>query len=297
MKAEILSRQTKIPTRILWNHLVRILELSADITRLHLTITMKVPVHFSKLHIFSLPVLRELGLIWMMGLLTGCGGYFSPHPQKSIDDGLKKAKSHYENRDYSGAIRTYEEILRSHPGYSDAHYQIALICDRNLNDFLSAIFHYQKYLDSPDMDQGKAQVVRGFMENAKLQFAASVPNSPSQNSPEIVKLRTENAALHRQIEEFKRDFVRTRAATKSKESSPGPAESQGAREVSSQNRSVAVPKPGVRPKIYTVKKGDGIQAIADRIYGDRRRWKDIMAANPSIKNPNQLKPGQTLHLP
>lgn len=48
---------------------------------------------------------------------------------------------------------------------------------------------------------------------------------------------------------------------------------------------------------YTVQKGDTLYGIARRVYGDGKKVKDILAANPSITDPNKIRVGQQLVLP
>lgn len=47
---------------------------------------------------------------------------------------------------------------------------------------------------------------------------------------------------------------------------------------------------------YAVQRGDTLRSVAKKLYGDARRWRDIAAANPSLRR-NKLKPGQILKLP
>ena len=49
-------------------------------------------------------------------------------------------------------------------------------------------------------------------------------------------------------------------------------------------------------KSYTVKKGDTMYSIARSVFGDQKRAKDIIAANPGI-DANKLKIGQVINLP
>ncbi|HEV7255038.1 MAG TPA: 5'-nucleotidase C-terminal domain-containing protein [Mesorhizobium sp.] len=50
------------------------------------------------------------------------------------------------------------------------------------------------------------------------------------------------------------------------------------------------------PSTYVVVAGDNLWEIAERLYGDAERWKDIVAANPGF-DPNELAIGMTLNLP
>lgn len=49
-------------------------------------------------------------------------------------------------------------------------------------------------------------------------------------------------------------------------------------------------------RTYTIRKGDTFWSIAQRIYGDGQRWKDIAQANPSV-DPKKLAIGQEIDLP
>jgi len=237
--------------------------------------------------------LKLLCLLPILLTLSGCER-FSSDRKKTIETHLAHAKQLYAERDYQGAIAAYKDLLRFEPQHADAHLQVALIYDRNLNDYLNAAYHYQQYLQSSNVDAGKMDLAKGFLENTRLQFAASIPNVSGQGSPELVKLRSENAALHRQVEDLKREIVRNRSkaaepirSTTEKPVSPLPPQPVVKSE----------PRPPPISKTYTVQKGDGIQAIAEKVYGDRRKWRGIVAANPKIKDPDRLVPGQILVLP
>jgi len=47
---------------------------------------------------------------------------------------------------------------------------------------------------------------------------------------------------------------------------------------------------------YSIVKGDTLRRVAERLYGDGRRWREIAKANPEV-NFRRLRPGQRLKLP
>ena len=49
---------------------------------------------------------------------------------------------------------------------------------------------------------------------------------------------------------------------------------------------------------YVVVKGDSLSKIAQRAYGDGRKWRKIFEANKDvIKDPDLIYPGQSLRIP
>lgn len=48
---------------------------------------------------------------------------------------------------------------------------------------------------------------------------------------------------------------------------------------------------------YIARHGDTLSGIASRVLGDARRWREILSANPQVKNANLIYPGDSLLLP
>lgn len=49
---------------------------------------------------------------------------------------------------------------------------------------------------------------------------------------------------------------------------------------------------------YTVKSGDTLSKIAEQVYGDANRWREIFQANKDqIDNPSVIRPGWELVIP
>lgn len=49
--------------------------------------------------------------------------------------------------------------------------------------------------------------------------------------------------------------------------------------------------------IYTVKVGDSLTSISEKFLGDKARYKEILAINPSIKDANKIYPNQKINIP
>jgi Tfp pilus assembly protein FimV len=48
---------------------------------------------------------------------------------------------------------------------------------------------------------------------------------------------------------------------------------------------------------YTIQRGDTLGTIAAKTLGNAARYKEILAVNPQVTNPNLIKVGQVLQLP
>ncbi|WP_422615000.1 LysM peptidoglycan-binding domain-containing protein [Cohnella caldifontis] len=61
----------------------------------------------------------------------------------------------------------------------------------------------------------------------------------------------------------------------------------------------ARPDPKPVPKVYTVKTGDTLWAIAKLLLGDGGKWRTLYEKNKSVigPDPNRIRPGQKLVLP
>jgi hypothetical protein len=61
----------------------------------------------------------------------------------------------------------------------------------------------------------------------------------------------------------------------------------------------AAPAAAERPgfETYVVRRGDTLSAIAGRVFGDAKRWREILRENPQVTNANLIFPGDALLLP
>jgi len=82
------------------------------------------------------------------------------------------------------------------------------------------------------------------------------------------------------------------------EDEPAPGVTVGPGETSPPPGYEPEPLPPSQPatRTYTIRKGDTFWSIAQRIYGDGQRWRDIAQANPSV-DPKKLAIGQQITLP
>jgi nucleoid-associated protein YgaU len=57
------------------------------------------------------------------------------------------------------------------------------------------------------------------------------------------------------------------------------------------------PAPSAKLKVITVQPGDSLWKLAEQNLGHGLRWRDLLAANPGILDPNHIVAGAQLYLP
>ena len=145
----------------------------------------------------------------------------------------------------------------------------------------------------------KASLVKDLIQHARLSFAASLPDQPSEAVQQI-------ALLKREVQTLQEQLTNQQA---SRAVSPPVAKAGGAPEVHATSSTNAIappvaalppPKPAepVLAKTYVVQAGDTLSRISTRVYGDSSKWELIYKANRGIMaTPQSLKAGQTLTIP
>jgi len=214
----------------------------------------------------------------------------------------------------------------------ESHLEIGLLYAQHINDPLSAIYHFKKYLAlRPNSPQ--APLVRQRIAAATREFARTLPAQPLENQLQRVdlvatldKLKQENEALKQELADVKAG--RNAVPVSALDSSPvatdaAPALSFNvetiptvrtrplptpARSTAPARAAPATPKPSLpttpveQPvasnRRHTVQPGDTLFKIAQQYYGNRSRWRDIYAANRGVmRSETDLKVGMQLRIP
>jgi len=219
----------------------------------------------------------------------------------------------------------------------ESHLEIGLLYAQHINDPLSAIYHFRKYLAlRPNSPQ--APLVRQRIDAATREFARTLPAQPLENQLQRVdlvatldRLKQENDALKQELADVKAG--RNVVAAPGPEAAPGPTGSASppalnfsvetvptvrtrpapppaGNPVKAPVRSATPPRaapasqaaPATKPpagaRRHTVQSGDTLSKIAQQYYGNRARWRDIFTANRDVmKSEGDLKAGMTLKIP
>ena len=200
---------------------------------------------------------------------------------------IQHALTKKRTQDMDGARDLFIKALQRKPELARAHLELGLLYDDHYEDYVIAIYHYQRYLELRPEAQ-KRSIVEELLRSAKISYAATFPHQPSGALADIRALKNENKMLRAKIDDMMVASARgsSSAATRS------------ARTSSTTQRRPA-PAPG-RPSAdtYEVRSGDTLTKISHRVYNDSNRWKDIYDANRgTMASPQSLKPGQTLIIP
>lgn len=111
---------------------------------------------------------------------------------------FRQASKDIADLNYPSAIKQFEKAVAVNPNVVKAYLQIGLLYGDKLGDPVSAIYFYQKYLESRPNASEREEVLAA-MEKAKIDFALSLTNTGIQNAAEIAKISKENVDLKQQI--------------------------------------------------------------------------------------------------
>jgi tetratricopeptide (TPR) repeat protein len=134
--------------------------------------------------------------------LAGCDQVNKDSAAAQTDDSnnpnYKQAQQDLDNNNPTGAIADYEAALGANPKLAGAHYELGVIYGDKMNDPVSSIYHFKRFIDlSPNSD--KKDQVQALIDKESTVFAASLPNSSAPSADDMEKLQNENATLKKQV--------------------------------------------------------------------------------------------------
>src|SRR5882672_6803780 len=208
---------------------------------------------------FSLrPVNAKLSWLCLSLLFTyalaGCDRISnSRYGQLTQDADNKSAQGDFER-----AVNLYEAALDDSPRGAEIHYKLALIYDDKLNDPVSALHHFKRYLAlSPNGPHAKD--VKDSIKRDQIAALTALSGDSVITRAEAARLRNENLTLHKELE--------TRVASPrigSEKSQTNEAKKAGAKKAA---------------RTYVVQSGDTLFSISRKLYKSPRHWKAILEAN------------------
>ena len=263
---------------------------------------------------------------------SACSDYVgkeATHPLYAKAMSAKTSKSYRESAD------SLEEFLVICPKSPKAHYDVALLYKENLENYPAAIYHLQKYLDlmGETLPKDDQAAIRRYIQDCERQMfdlyrirndVKLADDVPQVDPAKLAAKNAENAALREKIQKYidneklilaQNQELRNRlakATTAAQQTQPARTTTSAAASGSTAQtaaRSGSVPSsttgtPGTTiagengVRYYYVAKGDGLQAIAQKMYGKASMWKLIQDANKdTLGERGILKIGQKLVIP
>lgn len=226
----------------------------------------------------------------LISLLCACGNTeTNPDARDEKNPLIQQALKQIELEQFTEALQSLEKAIEKKPQLARAHIEAARIYHEipENQDLLRAIYHYNRYLEKRPGTQ-KAELIDGWIKQAQLNYAAEILRAnPNQFMAEVNRLKRENAALRRLVQQYQSDAPKATPTAPSAPALKAAAPTQPA------------PKPAkLAARTYTVQSGDTLSKIARTVYGDVTKWRIIYNANRSkMKSERDLKIGQALIIP
>ncbi|MFN2509505.1 MAG: LysM peptidoglycan-binding domain-containing protein [Chthoniobacterales bacterium] len=223
--------------------------------------------------------MTRLFLLLLLAPCFSCSRMMSPRGTQAVKDADARAA----DGDFLQAISLYESALDGSARTAEIHYKLALLYDDKMNDPLSALHHFKRYLTVAP-GGSRAEEVKNFMKRDELAIVTTLSGDAVVSRSEAARLRNENLNLRKEIDE-QRAQARSTAASEKAAGKSAKAVSQGK-------------KPKSPARTHVVEPGDTLLSLSRKFYNSPDRWKEILEANPgSIEDPGKLKIGQSLIIP
>src|SRR5262249_31199400 len=177
------------------------------------------------------------------------------------------------------AVNLYEAALDDSESNRNAevHYKLALLYDDKLNDPVSALHHFRRYLALTPTGT-HANDVKNSIKHDEIAALTVLSGDSVITRTEAARLRNENLNLHKELEARS---APTRGVTD---------------KLPEGDTKKTVPRSGEQS--YVVQSGDTLFSISRKFYKSPTRWKDILNANrKNIHDPKKLTVGETLIIP
>ena len=245
---------------------------------------------------------------------TGCNrdyvGKENSHPLFS------KAVSYKTSQNYLKSAESFEGFLVQCPKSAKAHRELAELYDSYLNEYVKAIYHYEKYMDYAALSNAERQDVRRIVDGLKQKFyekyqreSGQVPMSKDEKETLQNQLSAQKQISAKLVERYKElvdnyqklnaqnNQMRDQLKAYSNPSSPrrkvADAKAPAAKNVKAQQATAAANGSQV---IHEIRPGETLNTIARRY---KVSSKAIHAANRALIGPNasRIRVGMKLRSP
>lgn len=259
--------------------------------------------HFMRFHVL---------IVWLLAALFLAAGCSRPVESVSETDSrtYRRGKSLQREGRNQEALLAFLQVIDERSIAPESHLEAGLIHLNHLQDPLSAIYHFNRFLQFKG-DGDQAETVRELIVTAQKEFLRNLPGEPFANEVDRLDLamkfeevQAANVDLRSEVATLRRELGAARERTAQLESAVSEARANIAegREIAPIVVASAAPEsqetPRETPSRYTVQSGDTLSQVSRKVYGTPGRWMDIYQANRDIlSSPNSLRVGQELQIP
>ncbi|MDF3130498.1 LysM peptidoglycan-binding domain-containing protein [Kiritimatiellaeota bacterium B1221] len=252
-----------------------------------------------------------LFLLTFLFMLTGCNRYQGSDETEKDHPKLVEARDLVRVQDPEGAEEVLLKFWFDHPDYALTHVQLGLLYQSN-NEPVKALYHFQQYMEMRP-DSKRVEMLEQVVDSALRRLAASYVSSnspviPGSEGASIQELQAKLAEAQQKQAEAEVHLQQLRQQTGGGGNRPPPAWAEEKLQLLAQIRRLesgqaappVVQEEEVTPseRIYTVKRGDTLSRISQKMYGEASQWRKIYEANRAkIPNQNALKLGTELVIP
>src|SRR5881392_1665817 len=154
--------------------------------------------------------------IFVAYAFAGCDRLMSSRYAQLVQDADGKSAQ----GDFERAINLYEAALDDSPRCAEIHYKLALLYDDKMNDPLSALHHFRRYLAlSPNGSH--ANDVKNSMKRDEVAALTILSGDSVVPRAEAARLRNENLNLHKELEARSAGFRSASDKSRARDIKPG----------------------------------------------------------------------------
>ena len=234
-------------------------------------------------------------------LMLGCGGVTPVEQREARSPHLRRALAAKEAGDLDGAIAGCEKALRRRPNLALAHRELALILHHYREDYVGALYHYQRYLELRPDSESRGEVeelIRGCL----VAFAAQIGAAPQETQRvlrekdrRLRELEVANAELRAQVAAGGQQGPAIPPAAVAAASKAAKKEGTAAPRAATEKTAPTKEKEG---QTHLVQAGETLATISQKYYGTMAKWQVIFEANRDrLPNANRLRTGMELVIP
>ena len=221
-------------------------------------------------------------------LLMGCGR-ISDERRETRDRYLRRAEAAKNAQDIDGAIALCEKAVQRRPDLALAHRELGLMLDNFRQDYVAAIYHYQRYLQlRPDSENRAA--IEQLIQHCRISFAAQIQESPEEWKNDLRARDLRIQKLELELSDLRSKNGAPRPEGKALVETMG-GEMSSAPAVFATTNAASV-------QVHIVQVGENLATISTKYYGTPSKWKTIFNANRNrLTDANNLRVGTQISIP